>query len=344
MPPAVSTTPANTYQINAGSYGRNYQPLSPRLLNQMRAPVAMPFPTQQKPRFNPASLMRMKGGMDQLKNLGNPTNNYLKGNFQGLASRNLAQNNALQKVGNGNVLNNSQDPHIVSNSGLQSYGFNPVADLSGNSMFKNAVVKSASKVINPTSPSSSTGKALDNGLSNIKSKKANRELKGESRSLTTTLVNDPPATAANNQTNMGTSNKDFSLPTMTVGGKTVPGFNVKNKKIPQNVRNLMIPGMGGDPPGPQPVVAPIQFPGIINPDIYIQNTQAPPVIPQINPPPVNVDLKIKGLEQFYKKTAKPPVILNTIHHEIQNQGMNEINDIANQYFLIHSLSEIIFFI
>ena len=87
---------------------------------------------------------------------------------------------------------------------------------------------------------------------------------------------------------------------------------------------------GGDPPGPQPVLAPIQFPGIINPDIYISNTQAPPVIPQINPPPVKVQVKIDGMKEFYKESAKPPLIINELHHQIINNGSNVINDLANQ--------------
>ena len=273
--------------------------------------------------------------MSALKNLGNPQNNYLSGQFQGLSNRRLSMNNgqnpSFKMNGNGAVLNNGNDPHILSNSGMQTFGFNPVADLSGHSMYKNSMVKSTTRVINSNDNLRNSQSVVSQGKRNA-SNRQNRELSNsnKSRSLTTRLVNDPPASGNKSQTNMGSSNKDFSLPTMSVGGKTIPGFGVKNKKIPQNVRHLMIPGMGGDPPGPQPVVAPIQFPGIINPDIYIQNTQAPPVIPQINPPPVNIDLKIKGLEEFYKKTAKPPIILNTIHHEIQNQGINEINDIANQ--------------
>ena len=124
--------------------------------------------------------------------------------------------------------------------------------------------------------------------------------------------------------------KDFTMPKMSANGTSMPSFQVKNNRIPKSVRNLMIPGMGGDPPGPQPVLAPIQFPGIINPDIYIQNTQAPPVIPQINPPPVKVDLKINGLQEFYKRTAKPPVIINSLHKHVVNGGAHIINDLADQ--------------
>ena len=143
-----------------------------------------------------------------------------------------------------------------------------------------------------------------------------------SRDLQTRLVS--------SVTNPLPNKKDFTMPSMSANGTKMPGFSVKNNHLPKNVRKLMIPGMGGDPPGPQPVLAPIQFPGIINPDIYIQNTQAPPVIPQINPPPVKVDLKINGLQDFYKRTMKPPVIINSLHKHIVNSGTHMINDLANQ--------------
>lgn len=152
----------------------------------------------------------------------------------------------------------------------------------------------------------------------------------QARSLQTRMTTQNPLVNNPLQQQQPQNNKDFSMPSMSIGGKAIPGFNVKNQQIPKEARKLMMPGLGGDPPGPQPVLAPIQFPGIINPDIYISNTQAPPVIPQINPPPVKVDLKIDGMKEFYKQTHKPPVILNTLHHEIVNNGNNVINDIADQ--------------
>jgi len=148
-----------------------------------------------------------------------------------------------------------------------------------------------------------------------------------SRDLSTRLVSSVPNLSP---TQGNKKKKDFTMPSMSANGTSMPSFQVKNNRIPKNVRKLMIPGMGGDPPGPQPVLAPIQFPGIINPDIYIQNTQAPPVIPQINPPPVKVDLKINGLQDFYKRTMKPPVIINSLHRHIVNSGAHMINDLADQ--------------
>lgn len=148
-----------------------------------------------------------------------------------------------------------------------------------------------------------------------------------SRGLQTRLVTSVPNLSP---TEGNKKKKDFNLPKMSANGVDMPSFKVKNNRIPKNVRKLMIPGMGGDPPGPQPVLAPIQFPGIINPDIYIQNTQAPPVLPQINPPPVKVNLKINGLQEFYKRTVKPPVIINSLHKHVLNSGQHMINDLADQ--------------
>ena len=103
--------------------------------------------------------------------------------------------------------------------------------------------------------------------------------------------------------------RDFSMPSISSNGVTTPGFDVKDSKMPPiSGRKLQ---MGGKPPGPSPVVAPVQFPGILNPDIYIQNTQSAPVFPQMNAPPVSMNLHINGLESYYKPT---PPIVHTIHH------------------------------
>ena len=172
--------------------------------------------------------------------------------------------------------------------------------------------------ISKTLPVISTSKTFNSNQ--MQPPKQNKLL---SRDLQTKLVSSVTPSSPMNK-------KDFSMPSMSANGMKMPKFNVKNNRLPKNVRKLMIPGMGGDPPGPQPVLAPIQFPGIINPDIYIQNTQAPPVIPQINPPPVKVDLKINGLQEFYKRTMKPPIVINSLHKHIVNSGAHMINDLANQ--------------
>ena len=172
--------------------------------------------------------------------------------------------------------------------------------------------------VSKTSPVISASKTFDSNQM-----QAPKKTNTASRDLQTKLVSSVSAPPVANK-------KDFSMPSMSANGIKMPKFSVKNNHVPKNVRKLMIPGMGGDPPGPQPVLAPIQFPGIINPDIYIQNTQAPPVIPQINPPPVKVDLKINGLQEFYKRTMKPPVIINSLHKHIVNSGAHMINDLANQ--------------
>ncbi len=51
--------------------------------------------------------------------------------------------------------------------------------------------------------------------------------------------------------------------------------------------------------GPVKVISPIQMPGIVSPSIYIQNTQAAPIYPIVQAPNVDMNLSIKGLEDYY---------------------------------------------
>ena len=101
------------------------------------------------------------------------------------------------------------------------------------------------------------------------------------------------------------------MPSVSSNGVSVPKFDVKNSKLPQAMdRKLMMPG-GAAPAGPSPIVSPVQFPGILNPDIYIQNTQSAPVFPQMNAPPISMNLHVDGLESYYKPT---PPIVHQVHH------------------------------
>lgn len=113
--------------------------------------------------------------------------------------------------------------------------------------------------------------------------------------------------------------KSFSLPSLKTKNFSLPPFKVKNNHIPPQIqRKLMIPGApGGDVKAPAPVIAPIQFPGILNPTIYLQNTQSAPIFPQLNAPPVNVNVHVNGLESYYK--PKPVIV-----HEHTNV-MNQVN-------------------
>lgn len=63
-------------------------------------------------------------------------------------------------------------------------------------------------------------------------------------------------------------------------------------------------GMGGggskiELDGPKHIVNPIQYPGILNPTIYIKNTLAPPIYPIIKAPNVNLKLNVNGLKEYY---------------------------------------------
>jgi hypothetical protein len=80
----------------------------------------------------------------------------------------------------------------------------------------------------------------------------------------------------------------------------------------------------GKAPGPQPVIAPVQFPGILNPDIYIQNTQSAPVFPHLNAPPVNLNLHLKGLDKYYN--ASPKIIHQVHHTKVHNTRLNQLID------------------
>ena len=105
---------------------------------------------------------------------------------------------------------------------------------------------------------------------------------------------------------------NFTMPAVKGKGLDLPKFKVSNNKIPSKVnRQLMIPAVGGGSNGPAPVVTPIQFPGILNPDIYIQNSQSAPIFPQLNAPPINMNLHINGIEKYYKRD---PAIVHHIHH------------------------------
>jgi len=75
-------------------------------------------------------------------------------------------------------------------------------------------------------------------------------------------------------------------------------------------------------PGPQPVIAPIQFPGILNPDIYIQNTQSAPVFPHLHAPPVHLNLHLKGLDKYYD--AKPKIIHQVHHYNFQKDSLHQL--------------------
>ncbi len=96
------------------------------------------------------------------------------------------------------------------------------------------------------------------------------------------------------------------MPAVQSGNFKLPAFKVKNHKLPSNIQRQLMGGPQKNIAGPAPIVTPIQFPGILNPDIYIQNTQSAPLFPQLNAPPVNLNLHINGLENYYRQ--KPLVI------------------------------------
>ena len=131
-----------------------------------------------------------------------------------------------------------------------------------------------------------------------------------------------------------TNNRNFEMPEMKTDKISLPKFSVKDSKLPTAIaRKLQIPGMGGGggSPGPAPIVAPVQFPGILNPDIYIQNTQSAPVFPQVTAPPVSMNLHINGLEKYYSKT--PQHILH-VHHV--NTGKTNLKQMLNELYNKHS--------
>ena len=72
------------------------------------------------------------------------------------------------------------------------------------------------------------------------------------------------------------------------------------------------------------VVAPVQFPGILNPDIYVQNVQSNPIIPEVNPPSINMSLHVDGLEKYYKPD---PLV---IHHFVHKRYGNKYDKMANR--------------
>ena len=134
--------------------------------------------------------------------------------------------------------------------------------------------------------------------------------------------------------NSGKINDTFEMPSVSMDKVSLPSFHVDKGKIPEPInrqlmggnagqRNLM-GGGGGAAPGPQPVIAPVQFPGILNPDIYIQNTQSAPVFPELNAPSVNLNLHVDGLEDYYKH--KPKVIHETHHLNFQRSRLKQLID------------------
>jgi hypothetical protein len=131
--------------------------------------------------------------------------------------------------------------------------------------------------------------------------------------------------------NTGKVNDTFEMPAVSMDKMSLPSFKVDKGRIPDSInRQLMgtnvaqrqLMGGGGAAPGPQPVIAPVQFPGILNPDIYIQNTQSAPVFPELNAPPVNLNLHIKGLEDYYKH--KPKVIRSVHHLNFQQSRLKQL--------------------
>jgi len=132
--------------------------------------------------------------------------------------------------------------------------------------------------------------------------------------------------------NNGKVNDTFEMPSVSMDKVSLPSFKVDKGKIPERinrqlmggdaVRRRLMGGGGGAAPGPQPVIAPVQFPGILNPDIYIQNNQSAPVFPELNAPPVNLNLHIKGLEDYYKH--KPKVIHEVRHINFQRNRLKQL--------------------
>lgn len=80
----------------------------------------------------------------------------------------------------------------------------------------------------------------------------------------------------------------------------------------------------GEAPGPQPVIAPIQFPGILNPDIYIQNSQSAPIFPHLHAPPVHFNLHLNGLDKYYN--ANPKIIHQVHHYNFQKDRLHQLID------------------
>jgi hypothetical protein len=128
-------------------------------------------------------------------------------------------------------------------------------------------------------------------------------------------------------------NDTFDMPSVTMDKMSLPAFKVDKGTIPDSInRQLMgasptnraLMGGGGAAPGPQPVIAPVQFPGILNPDIYIQNTQSAPVFPELNAPAVNLNLHIKGLEDYYKQ--KPKIIHEVQHFNFEKSRLQRFID------------------
>ena len=98
----------------------------------------------------------------------------------------------------------------------------------------------------------------------------------------------------------------------------------RNPRRPQR-KLLPIPGkVAGGSPGPAPVVAPLQFPGILNPNIYIQNQQQAPLFPQLKSPPLNLNLDINGLDDYYDPKAG---VIHHIHHI--HPKRDEMEELAN---------------
>lgn len=91
----------------------------------------------------------------------------------------------------------------------------------------------------------------------------------------------------------------------------------------------MLGGMGGggskiELEGPRHIVSPIQYPGILNPTIYIKNTLAPPIYPIIKAPNVNLKLNIDGLKEYY---SQEPIIM---HRKVQKDYVKKLRSIVDQ--------------
>lgn len=72
------------------------------------------------------------------------------------------------------------------------------------------------------------------------------------------------------------------------------------------------------------VVSPVQFPGIVNPSIFIQNRQAAPIFPLMESPPINMNLQVDGLENYYKPQRK-------VYYQRYNlEHINELGSLVDE--------------
>lgn len=89
---------------------------------------------------------------------------------------------------------------------------------------------------------------------------------------------------------------------------------------------------GAKKDGPSPIVTPIQFPGILNPSIYLQNTQSAPIFPQLNAPPVNLNLHVNGLEEYYRPKQR-------VIHKSKKFRSNYFRKIADRLSFLEKLQK-----